>query len=84
MDYVTFIGLTAGALTTIAFLPQVIKVRRRKQTRDLSLPMYIVLSLGIGLWIIYGVFLNSPPIIIANSITVIFSIYILIMKIKHG
>lgn len=84
MDHVTFIGLVAGTLTTIAFLPQVMKVRRSKQTRDLSLPMYIVLSLGISLWVIYGVLLKSLPVISANSVTVILTIYILIMKIKHG
>jgi len=55
MDYITIIGLIAGACTTISFLPQVFKIYRTRETRDLSLGMYIILSVGISLWVVYGI-----------------------------
>ena len=84
MDYMTIIGLVAAICTTTAFFPQILQVYRTKQTRDLSLPTFIFLTTGIFLWIIYGILLESLPIILANSITFIGCLYLLTMKIKHG
>lgn len=84
MDYVTIIGLIAGALTTVSFLPQVVRIWRTKQTRDLSLLMYLILCMGIALWVVYGIFSKSLPVIIANSVVIVFCLYILMMKIKYG
>ena len=84
MNYITIIGLVAAACTTIAFFPQILQVYRTKQTRDLSLPTFILLTTGIFLWLIYGILLESLPIILANSITFIGCFYIMIMKIKLG
>lgn len=78
------IGSVAGILTTVAYVPQVIKVWRHKNTTSLSLIMYIMLTTGIGLWTVYGVYIDSPSLIWANGICFIMALYILLMKIKHG
>ena len=84
-DYITvIIGMGAAICTTIAFFPQLIMVYRTKRTRDLSLPTFILLTVGIFLWLVYGVLLGNLPIILANAITLIGCLYILIMKIKCG
>ena len=84
MDLELFIGITAATLTTIAFVPQVAKAHITRHTKDLSLVMYILFSIGITLWMTYGFLLNSGPIIIANGITLIMSLYILFLKMRHG
>lgn len=78
------IGLAAGGLTTIAFLPQVIKVFKTKKAKDLSLITFSVFSLGIFLWLIYGLLIQDPPVIIANAVTLILALLIVIMRIKYG
>lgn len=80
----TYIGIIAAILTTAAFFPQVIKVYQTKHTKDLSLWMYIAFSCGLLLWVVYGISLNSWPIIIANIITLLLSLYLLVLKIKYG
>ena len=83
MKYFEIIGFLAAILTTVAFFPQVIKVYKTQNTQSISLSMYIVFSIGILLWLVYGFYLNSLPMIIANAITFVSSIYILYMKLKH-
>ena len=83
MDLVTVIGICAGILTTSSFLPQVIKIHRTKKTSDLSLAMFIILALGISLWIIYGILLKSLPILLANSIVFVLCVYLIIAKIRY-
>ncbi|MBU0457194.1 MAG: SemiSWEET transporter [Nanoarchaeota archaeon] len=83
MVLVTLLGLLAAACTTISFLPQAIKTIKTKQTKDLSLIMYTILTIGIILWLIYGFFIKDLPIILANGITLIFSVTILILIIKY-
>jgi len=78
------VGSIAGALTTAAFIPQALKVYKTKHTKDLSLVMLAVFSLGVILWLYYGVLLVALPVIIANIITLFLSLYILGMKIRHG
>ncbi|OGC24962.1 hypothetical protein A3J90_07265 [candidate division WOR-1 bacterium RIFOXYC2_FULL_37_10] len=84
MDYLFIIGITAAVLTTVAFLPQVFKVYQTKHTKDISLVMYIIFIFGLILWTVYGVLLNSLPVILANSFTLILCFYIIFLKIKYG
>ncbi len=83
MNQTTLIGMLAAVCTTIAFIPQVYKIYRTKHTRDLSLPMYIIFSTGVLLWFIYGIMIKSLPVILANGITLILSMYILAMIVKY-
>lgn len=78
------VGLIAAFLTTISFLPQTIKSIKTHDTKALSLPMYILFTVGIALWLIYGIMIQSLPIILANSVTIILSTTILYLKIKNG
>ena len=83
MDQVTLIGMLAAICTTIAFIPQVYKIYKTKHARDLSLPMYIIFAVGVLLWLIYGIIINSLPVILANGITFILCLYILAMMVKY-
>lgn len=78
----TILGYIAALCTTIAFIPQAVKVFKTKHTKDISLGMFSLLNLGFILWLIYGIILHSYPIIFANAITMVFAIYILITKIR--
>ena len=69
MDGVTTLGLTAGTLTTIAFIPQIVKARQSKSTGDLSWGMVTIFSTGVLLWLIYGIWIDSLPVILANAVT---------------
>ena len=82
--YIQILGLVAGAFTVFASLPQIIKIIKTKQTKDISLPMYIILSFGILLWIIYGIIPSQASILITNIVFEIFNLTILFLKIKHG
>lgn len=84
INYIAIIGLVAGACTTISFLPQVIKTIKTKETKDISLPMYILLATGIFLWIIYGILIGSLPVLLANAISFVLATIILVLKIKYG
>ncbi len=84
MNYITVIGLLAGTCTIISFFPQVIKTAKTKKTKDISLAMYAVLAAGLFIWIIYGVLTNNFPIILANSISFILAVIILVLKIRYG
>ncbi len=83
-DAVTLLGLTAAFLTTLAFVPQAVKIIRTRHTKDLSLWMYVLLNIGLILWLAYGFILRDPALILANSITFILTFIILILKIKNG
>ncbi|MDX2072886.1 MAG: SemiSWEET transporter [Alphaproteobacteria bacterium] len=78
-----WLGMVAAFFTTASYIPQAIKILRYKQTEALSLGMYIMLTLGIFFWFIYGVMLGSASLMIANGITVILSAAILVMKIRY-
>lgn len=81
---VKIIGLAAAGCTTLSFLPQAIKTIKTKQTEDLSLGMYSFFTLGVSLWLTYGIIIKDLPVILANSITLVFTLIILIMKIIYG
>lgn len=85
IDKNELIGFIAAVCTTFAFLPQVIKVWKTKQTKDLSLRMYTVMFIGICLWFVYGLRINSLSIILANIVTgfLVFTILVYIFKNKE-
>ncbi len=83
-NYIDFYGFLAALLTTIAFLPQVYKTWQTKSADDVSLIMLILFITGLICWIIYGLKINSIPILIANIITFIFNFSILILKITYS
>ncbi|HEY9782322.1 MAG TPA: SemiSWEET transporter [Leptolyngbyaceae cyanobacterium] len=83
MDFITILGLVAGALTTIAFLPQLFKTWKSKSAKDVSLETLAIFSFGVLLWLIYGIYLHALPIILANLLTLIFNLIILGLKIKY-
>ncbi len=84
METATIIGLTAGSLTTLSLLPQVVKAWKSKSTKDISLGTYCVFTVGLSFWVAYGIALNSLPIIITNVVTLVLAVVILLLKIKHG
>jgi MtN3 and saliva related transmembrane protein len=82
MDTTMIIGYVAGTLTTISFVPQVVRAWRLKETRDISLAMLLLFAAGIFLWTLYGFWVASPPIILANVITFLLIIVLLAMKLR--
>ena len=83
MDVINFVGLVAATFTTSAFLPQVIRIYRTRQTRDISLPMYIILAIGVSLWVVYGILLKGLAIILANAIVLPLCLYVVAMKLRY-
>ncbi|WP_413171075.1 SemiSWEET transporter [Anabaena azotica] len=83
MDFTNTLGLVAGTLTTIAFLPQMFQTWKTKSARDVSFVMLITFMCGLLLWLIYGIILGALPIIMANGITLFFNFIILWLKIKY-
>ena len=79
----TIIGLIAAFCTSLSFVPQAVKVIKTNDTESLSLTMYSLFSFGILMWLIYGILLKDIPMLIANTITLVLALIILIMKIRH-
>lgn len=84
MTATDWIGSAAATLTTTAFIPQAWRVWRSRHTTDISLGMYTLFTLGVTLWLAYGILLESWPIIVANSVTLLLAGTVLAMKIKFG
>ena len=83
MSFVTLIGFAAGTLTTLSFVPQVLKTYRTKRCDDLSAGMLLAFTSGVVLWLVYGLFLRSAPIISANAVTLALLAAIGAMKIRY-
>ena len=83
MDTIIIIGYIAGTLTTISFVPQVVRAWKLKETRDISLAMLLLFAAGILLWTVYGIWTGSLPIIAANVITFFLILLLLGMKIRY-
>ncbi|MBU1777488.1 MAG: SemiSWEET transporter, partial [Gammaproteobacteria bacterium] len=71
MDSVDWIGSAAATLTTTAFIPQALKVWHTRHTADISLGMYAMFTLGVALWLAYGILLGAWPVVVANAITLL-------------
>ena len=78
------IGTAAAVCTTVAFLPQLIRVWQRKSADDISLTMFLLFSTGVGLWLIYGIRIGSMPIAGANAITLALAVAILVLKLYYS
>ncbi|NET40438.1 SemiSWEET transporter [Okeania sp. SIO2B3] len=83
MNLVTALGLLAGSLTTISFLPQVIKTWRTRSTKDISLEMFAIFCSGVLIWIIYGILVKDLPVIFTNVATLTLASPILWFKLKY-
>lgn len=78
-----WLGLMAGLLTTLAFVPQAWKIWKTKSARDVSLPAFVTFTVGVALWTAFGILKDEPAITIWNSITFVLAIAILVMKIRY-
>jgi MtN3 and saliva related transmembrane protein len=83
MDISTLLGLSAGSLTTLAFVPQVLKTWRSKSGEDISLGMFLLFSTGVLLWLIYGILIDALPVILANAVTLLLSLTVLLLKLRY-
>lgn len=82
-ELIDILGLVAGTLTTIAFLPQLHKTWKSKSAKDVSLVMMITFCIGVFLWFIYGLAIHAMPVIVANAVTLILALLILLLKIRY-
>jgi MtN3 and saliva related transmembrane protein len=76
------LGYVAGALTTVSFLPQVIKTFKSRSAKDISLGMYLIFSTGVFCWLLHGIGVNSMPIILANLVVFVLTMAMVVMKFK--
>lgn len=83
MNFFNIIGFLAATFTTISFVPQALQIIRTKDTKGISLPMYILFTFGVFMWLVYGIYFKMIPVIIANFITLALASVILIFKIKY-
>jgi MtN3 and saliva related transmembrane protein len=83
MELSELFGYFAATATTASFIPQAIKVMKTRDTRSISLGMYVLFSLGVILWLVYGILLKALPIILANSVTLLFASVILLYKLTE-
>jgi MtN3 and saliva related transmembrane protein len=77
---IQLLGFLAGTLTTVAFVPQVIRTWQTRSATDLSMAMLIVFALGVGLWLAYGIAISSPPVILANAVTLVLTLVLIAFK----
>jgi MtN3 and saliva related transmembrane protein len=78
------IGYIAALLTTVAFVPQAWLTWRTKKTDEISLGMYALFTTGVALWLAYGVLTMAWPVIVANAVTLVLALLILVMKLRYG
>lgn len=78
------VGSVAATITTLAWLPQILKILRERQARDISLGTTLALALGVFLWIVYGVAIGSLPVIVANTVSFLFIATIVGLKLRFG
>ena len=83
MNPIDPIGYLAATLTTVAFIPQVLHTWRLRSANGISLGMYVVFTLGVVLWLLYGVLLGAWPIIIANAVTLALTTSVLVLAVRY-
>lgn len=83
MDLITVLGLVAGLLTTISLVPQAVKMWKSKSAKDVSLRMFAAFTLGVALWIVYGILKKEIPIIVWNVASLLLAGSILMMKLRY-
>ena len=84
MPLTEWIGFAAASLTTASFIPQAWLTFRTRDVRGISLSMYSVFTLGVALWLAYGLLLQAWPVVVANAITLVLALSILVMKLRYG
>lgn len=84
MSPTEILGFLAAVCTTASFVPQVWHILKTRDTRALSLMMYLLFTVGVVLWLVYGIMIGSIPVIAANSITLVLALVILICKVRWG
>jgi MtN3 and saliva related transmembrane protein len=77
------IGFVAALCTTVAFVPQLIRVLKLRSARDISLGTFLLFSIGVFLWLLYGIYIGSKPVIASNAATLGLSLSILYLKIRY-
>ena len=77
------VGFAAAFCTTTAFIPQLVRVLRLRTARDISLPTFLLFSLGVFLWLLYGIWAHSNPVIASNAVTLVLSVSILVLKLRY-
>jgi MtN3 and saliva related transmembrane protein len=82
-SFFDWIGSIAATCTTISFLPQLLRVWRRKSAKDISLLMFLLFSFGLACWLVYGLGIGSAPITVANFITLALALAILFLKLRY-
>lgn len=84
MDLSDLLGYVAGALTTIALLPQVWRTFRTRDVSGISLKMYLIFTTGVAVWLAYGIVLGETPMILANGVSLVLAFTVLAMKLRYG
>jgi MtN3 and saliva related transmembrane protein len=77
------LGMIAALLTTVAFVPQVLKVYRTKSANDVSFLMFSIFSTGVLLWLVYGLLIASVPIVVANIVTLLLCLAVIVLKLRY-
>jgi MtN3 and saliva related transmembrane protein len=78
------LGFVAAFCTTAAFVPQLVRVLRLRSAREISLPTFLLFSVGVFLWLLYGLYTGSKPVIASNAVTLVLSVSILALKLRYG
>jgi MtN3 and saliva related transmembrane protein len=81
---IEILGLAAGTISSITFLPQVIKIWQTKSAKDLSMPMLLLLVLGVSMWLAYGIIIKNVPVIYTNSMVLFMTFIMLFFKFKYN
>jgi MtN3 and saliva related transmembrane protein len=84
MNYIDILGLTATAFTTSSFVPQVWRTWKTRDVSGISLPTYLIITIGLALWLAYGLLKDDLPLIVANAIMVVLTGTISVMKLSYG
>ena len=84
MSIEILVSATAATFTTMAFVPQALHIIRHKETRAISLYMYVTFAAGVALWFVFGCLIGNLPIIVSNAITLALALAIIGMKLKYG
>ena len=74
------VGLVAGILTTVSFVPQVVKIRRSRSARDISYTMYLCFIAGVSLWLYYGIAIGALPVALNNAVVLLHAVTIIVLK----
>lgn len=83
MDYIKILGLAAGSITSITFLPQLVQIWRTKSAKDVSLYMLSLLTIGVSMWLAYGILVDDVAIIYTNSMVLAMSLMMLYFKFRY-